>query len=181
MNSSTKKSPSCCAWLRSDTAWSVASFFGSASASSSCAAQRSVFCVRTATCIGPIRSPRRAEGNSSGCEQAGPTGCEVLSDHCETTVITTQLHQWGITLSSSLTLETTAPRALTSLSRRSHLDRAHLGVARDQMRVEVQPDIVACCRDSPQLAFKAAVSISVGAIRISRCRVRWRQRPQWPA
>jgi hypothetical protein len=77
----------------------------------------------------------------------------VLGDHRETTVITTQLLEERYHLVDLVDVGDDSAQSchqLVALTR--HLDRehrAHLGVAQEQMRVEVQRDIVACCRDPP--------------------------------
>ena len=109
--------------------------------------------VRLGPRVGQIGRPRRAEKLLQGRQQAGPDRRVVLGYHREAPVVTTQLLQEGHHLVDLIDVRDNSAQSghqLVALAR--HLDRehrAHLGVAQEEVRVEVQRDIVACCRDLP--------------------------------
>jgi hypothetical protein len=93
-----------------------------------------------------------------GREQAGPNRVIVLSHRSEATVVTTQLLQERYHLVELIDAgDHSAQRRYQLVALPRHLDRehrAHLRVAQEQMRVEVQRDIVASGRDLRPTAFK---------------------------
>ena len=104
-------------------------------------------------CIGQLGSPRCAEETLQRGQQACPNRRIVLRHDGEATVVTTQLLEQGHHVIEAFDVgDHSAERGDQFLPLRRHLDRehrAHLGVAQEQMRVEVQRDIVAGGRDLP--------------------------------
>jgi len=100
---------------------------------------------------GQIRRPRRAEEPSQGCQQAGAHRLIVLSHHGEPTVVPTQLLEDGHDLVQLVDVRHhSAQRGNQLVPLPRHLNRkhrTHFGVLQEQVRVEVQRDIVADRRD----------------------------------
>src|SRR4029450_12994506 len=114
--------------------------------------------VRLGPRVRQLRSPQRTVESLQGRKQARPDSCVVLSYRREATVITTKLLQQRdhlVELIDAGDHSAQGSYQLVALPR--HLDRehrAHLGMAQEQMRVEVQRDIVASGRDLRPTAFE---------------------------
>jgi hypothetical protein len=116
-----------------------------------------------------------------GREQAGPNRVIVLSHHGEAAVVTTQLFQERYHVVELIDAgDHSAQRRHQLVALPRHLDREHgaqLGVAQEQVRVEIQRDIVAGGRDIRPTAFEGGGIHQVKDDPDPQCRARWRRPP----